>query len=84
MFCCIIYVQGGETLDEVEKLFNEQIYEAAISYLSQWDYGAESEYDDALTENLPNGVYIDTYQHNGYYLLRWCGIGDYALYRKID
>lgn len=88
MFANIIYVdQGSDIFNEVENTYKEYGYEGAIRFLSQWDYGTESEYD--LTENLPNkSRYEDMYTLNEcgdeYTLCVGVGYPDFALYRKVE
>lgn len=62
MYTCIIFVQDGDTLDEVQEIFCENGYIAAIEYLSQWDYGYESEYD--LIEEVPRNLHEIRFEHN--------------------
>ena len=62
MYTNIIFVQDNETLDEVQEIFSDGGYVAAISYLAQWDYGYESEYD--IVEEVPHNRYENRYEYN--------------------
>ena len=92
MYCQIIYAQQDETFNEAEEiLFDggfptiENIH-AAVEFLSQWDYGYENEYDDALSEDMEVSRFDDVYEdedseytlvvHRGLYIALWRPVVD--------
>ena len=62
MYTCIIFAQdGSDILDEVQEIFCEDGYIAAIERLSQFDFGTDSEYD--LVESIPRNLHEIHFKH---------------------
>lgn len=80
MYVQIIFAQDGETFDEVQEIFAEEGFEAAINYLAQWDYGYESEHMFSLVENIERNRYENHYTLGEYTLIEHPLY--MALYRK--
>ena len=91
MYCQIIFAQSDETFDEAEDMLREggfvtsENIERTIEFLSQWDYGAESEYDDALVDEIEDNRGEDIYESEDgqYVLVHFPGLY-IGLYRVID
>lgn len=82
MYALIISVQGNsDIIEDVENLFLKD-HNAAIDYLSQWDYGAESEY--YLVENIERLRFHDYYAKGEYILEALPAMEWYALYRRVE
>lgn len=84
MYVNIIYIQDyDDTFNEVQEIFEENGYIAAIDFLAQWDYGYESEHMFSLVkeiENNPYHIYEEFYTHGEYTLIKHPLY--MALYRK--
>lgn len=80
MYVEIIFAQDGETFDEVQEIFAEEGYIAVIDYLSQWDFGYESEHMFSLVENIEHHRLENHYAHGEYILIEHPLY--FALYRK--
>ena len=74
----VVFIQdtGEEEFD-----FDYASYEEIVEYLSQWDYGKET--DDAHTTDDASWGSADTlFEHNGYVLSFNLGLGYYGLNRR--
>ena len=89
MYCQIIFAQGDETMVEAESLLYaggfptvENLREA-VDFLSQWDYGTDNEYDDALAESIEHNRFEDCYHddESGYTIVSKRGLY-ISLWRK--
>ena len=72
MYTNIIFVQDcTETYNEVNEIFRNNGGDAAIKYLSQWDYGYESEYDlcDHIEKHPLEDVYTGHADGDDYILI---------------
>ena len=86
-YCNIVFVHDYEdaTVNRLLHEFNSIDYDnpikESIDYLSQWDYGKESEYD--LMDNPPWGTSDYTEQIEEYVLSYNVGLGYMALCRIV-
>ena len=61
--------------------FDNSSYEDIVEYLSNWDYGDET--DSAhTTDGAQWGTYDDLFEHNGYVLSFNLALGYYSLNRR--
>ena len=78
----IVFLQNSQDAEEPLQILENQGEEAAIKYLSQWDYGGENEHSP--TEDAPWGSSDKTFEQ-GDYVLSWnSGLGYIGLARKVE
>jgi len=78
-YASVVFLQDSEA-DEPLDILNNEGREAAINYLSQWDYG---EYYD-IREESGKGSNDRSLEHNGYLLSYNTGIGYIGLEKIIS
>lgn len=92
MYASIIFAQGDEAREIVDRLervdgvvafgATDETISETVDYLSQWDFGDESEHD--VTAELGAGTH-DRIETVGDYILTWnLGLGYVGLARKLS
>lgn len=81
-YCSIVFMQSDtEDVKEPLRILEENGLEAVIDYLSQWDFGGESEYDIPIGD--PWGKSDTIYRKGNYVLSYNLGLGYIGLSRKL-
>ena len=87
-YCNIVLIHDYEDatvnrlLHEFNSMEHDDPIKESVDYLSQWDYGKESEYD--LMDNPPYGTSDYTEQIEEYVLSYNLGLGYMALCRIVE
>ena len=80
MYCQVVFAQDYETLDEAEDLLfaggfpSVENIRNTVAFLSQWDYGVENEYPDALSDEIERYRGDDVYEEGKYILVSRRGL----------
>lgn len=81
-FWTIVFMQGDEA-NEPLQILEDSGEDSAIEYLSQWDFGGESEHCMSGSETEPWGSSDYVYEANGYILSYNTHFGYIGLTREV-
>ena len=79
----VVHFKDSEVIDYFMELQKEDI-DAALLYLSQWDYGENDIEKFLIRQQIFDGLLYVKYLENNIYLALWqIGIEGITLYRKV-